>query len=131
MSILYHDEGEAMSEPTEEDVIQKVKNSAARIMQGEGGTLVVGLGTTIALYLLEAFLIFVVPEVGGVFLLAFAFVGWKYLNRIQPTVFLILPVVGWIIYFVVKFFLSCFVGLIATPLWLGGYAASLADAQKR
>lgn len=32
--------------------------------------------------------------------------GWNFLNKITPNIFLFMPVVGWLIYFEIKFFLS-------------------------
>ena len=37
--------------------------------------------------------------------------GWRFLNKITPNIFLFLPIVGWIIYFVVKTVLSVFCGV--------------------
>ena len=41
--------------------------------------------------------------------------GWSGLNRITPTFFLFLPLVGWLFYFVFKAIVSIFVG----PIELG------------
>ena len=37
--------------------------------------------------------------------------GWRFLNKITPNIFLFLPVIGWVIYFVVKTVLSVFCGI--------------------
>lgn len=42
--------------------------------------------------------------------------GWSALSRITPNIFLILPLIGWVVYFFIKLFLSMFVGLVALPL---------------
>jgi hypothetical protein len=42
--------------------------------------------------------------------------GWKTLNRITPAVFLFLPLLGWVIYFIVKIVLSFYVGLVMFPV---------------
>ncbi|MFV0592152.1 MAG: hypothetical protein ACK5M7_12270 [Draconibacterium sp.] len=42
--------------------------------------------------------------------------GWKTLTRVTPQVFLFLPILGWVFYFLVKTILSLFVGLIAFPV---------------
>lgn len=39
--------------------------------------------------------------------------GWRALDRITPNIFLFLPVVGWVIYYVVKGVLSAFIGIFA------------------
>lgn len=41
--------------------------------------------------------------------------GWQALARITPNIFLFLPVVGWIIYFVIKGILSVMIGVFVTP----------------
>ena len=42
--------------------------------------------------------------------------GWAALSKIQPRIFLFLPIIGWVIYFIVKFVLACFVGLGVFPI---------------
>ena len=42
--------------------------------------------------------------------------GWKTLTQITPQMFLFLPVVGWVLYFLIKAILSLFVGLVALPV---------------
>ncbi len=42
--------------------------------------------------------------------------GWKTLNRITPQIFLFLPILGWVLYFLLKGVLSLFVGLVAFPV---------------
>ncbi|WP_062052854.1 hypothetical protein [Aquimarina longa] len=44
--------------------------------------------------------------------------GWKTLTYITPSVFLFLPLVGWGIYFIVKFLLSIAVGVVMFPVRL-------------
>ena len=41
--------------------------------------------------------------------------GWKSLSIIQPKIFLIMPIVGWIFYFGSKGLLSIVVGIFTTP----------------
>lgn len=41
--------------------------------------------------------------------------GWYALNKITPNVFLFMPIVGWLIYFGIKFVLAFYVGLVALP----------------
>jgi hypothetical protein len=41
--------------------------------------------------------------------------GWSATSRITPNVFLILPLVGWLIYFGIKFYVSGMVGFFITP----------------
>lgn len=41
--------------------------------------------------------------------------GWKLLNKITPDIFLSLPIIGWLIYILIKGFISIFIGFIALP----------------
>ena len=50
-----------------------------------------------------------------IYIVLFSFFGWKALNRIQPSIFLVLPLIGWLIYFLLKFFLAIVVGMFVTP----------------
>lgn len=43
-------------------------------------------------------------------------VGWKVLNKITPSIFLWLPVIGWVIYFVIKLTLAFLIGWVAMPI---------------
>lgn len=42
--------------------------------------------------------------------------GWKTLTRITPAVFLFLPIIGWVLYFIIKFALSLCLGLVMLPI---------------
>ena len=42
--------------------------------------------------------------------------GWKTLTRITPSVFLFLPIIGWVLYFIIKFALSLCLGLVMLPI---------------
>ena len=44
--------------------------------------------------------------------------GWKALNRITPNIFLFLPIIGWVVYFVLKIFLSSVIGVFLLPIRL-------------
>ena len=44
--------------------------------------------------------------------------GWKAVRFIKLENFLILPLVGWLIYFGIKFMLAYFVGLFAMPVYI-------------
>jgi len=46
--------------------------------------------------------------------------GWQFLNKITPTMFLFLPLIGWVIYFLIKTILSFMIGFIALPIKLFG-----------
>lgn len=42
-------------------------------------------------------------------------VGWWKLNKLTSKFFLLLPIIGWVIYFCIKFFLAGIVGIFALP----------------
>ena len=44
-----------------------------------------------------------------------AYFGWKALNKITPDVFLIMPIGGWVIYFLIKGILAFFIGFFVAP----------------
>lgn len=44
-----------------------------------------------------------------------AYFGWRALNRITPDMFLIMPLSSWLWYWLIKGFLSIFVGAFVAP----------------
>lgn len=44
--------------------------------------------------------------------------GWRALNKITPNIFLVLPLVGWLFYFIIKFIISVCIGWICLPIRL-------------
>ncbi|KAA6329528.1 hypothetical protein EZS27_021672 [termite gut metagenome] len=42
--------------------------------------------------------------------------GWKTLTRITPTIFLFMPIIGWVLYFIIKLALSLCIGLVMLPI---------------
>lgn len=42
--------------------------------------------------------------------------GWNTLTRITPATLLFLPIIGWVLYFLVKLVLSLGVGLVMLPI---------------
>jgi hypothetical protein len=50
------------------------------------------------------------------YLLVSIVTGWRQLNKLTSSYFLFLPLIGWLIYFFVKFYASAFVGLFVTPV---------------
>jgi hypothetical protein len=56
--------------------------------------------------------------------------GWSALNRITPNIFLFLPIGGWIIYFIIKFFISYFIGIIALPYKLYRFIKTYKKSQQ-
>lgn len=49
----------------------------------------------------------------------FVIFGWKSLTRIQPRMFLWMPLAHWLMYFFVKFLLAFLVGVFVTPFVIG------------
>ena len=45
----------------------------------------------------------------------FATIGYKSITKIQPQMFVFMPVVGWLVYFAVKVGVGLFVGIFLTP----------------
>lgn len=42
--------------------------------------------------------------------------GWGALNRVTPDIFLIMPIIGWLVYFIIKAFLAIIIGWIVMPI---------------
>ena len=76
--------------------------------------------TVIALYLLWAGVLTLMAGASsqaftGIIIVISVAIGWKCVTSIQPRMFLFMPLIGWGIYFLVKFFVSLFAGLFLTP----------------
>ncbi len=63
--------------------------------------------------------VFDAPIIAVIFAIAFIYFGWTALSRITPEIFVIMPVGGWIAYFVIKGFLSFFLGVFVAPWVIG------------
>ena len=50
------------------------------------------------------------------YIVAGIFWGWKVISFIQPKMFLFLPIIGWVFYFLIKILLSMIVGIVAMPV---------------
>jgi hypothetical protein len=57
--------------------------------------------------------------------------GWKIVTFIQPKMFLFLSFGGWVVYFLIKFVISCFAGIVALPIGLVRLIISLVSAHKK
>jgi hypothetical protein len=77
-----------------------------------GGVVLLIAGTIFGYYAEDNFFLALVAG----YVLAGIPSGWVALNKIRPNIFLFLPIIGWVIYFIVKFVLSYFVGLVAFPI---------------
>ncbi|HEU4452381.1 MAG TPA: hypothetical protein VFR81_04945 [Longimicrobium sp.] len=61
------------------------------------------------------------PAAGRIFLMySFAGIpwGWRVLTRITPSVFLVMPLIGWLFYFSIKLTLATWVGMVALPIFV-------------
>lgn len=54
----------------------------------------------------------------------FIYFGWKALNFIQPNVFLIMPIGGWVIYGIIKAILAFFIGIFVAPFSIANIIAT-------
>lgn len=52
--------------------------------------------------------------------------GWKALNKITPSIFLVMSFTGWFIYFFIKGMLSVVVGAFVAPYQIGKMIAAYA-----
>lgn len=48
-----------------------------------------------------------------------AIFGWRVLNMIQPDLFLWMPLLGWLLYFFIKFILAACIGFFVAPFVIG------------
>lgn len=56
--------------------------------------------------------------------------GWAFLTSITPKMFIWMPLVGWLIYFAVKFILAYIVGIVALPIKLYKWISELNKAKQ-
>lgn len=50
-----------------------------------------------------------------ILMVIWGYFGWRSLTFIQPSIFLIMPIAGWIIYFMIKGVASVIVGIFVLP----------------
>lgn len=70
-----------------------------------------------------------VAFIAFIYFALFSYFGWKALNRIQPNVFLIMPIGGWVLYFFIKGILSIFVGIFVAPFVIANKIAVLIQSE--
>ncbi len=56
--------------------------------------------------------------------------GWMALSAITPNIFLFMPVVGWLIYFAIKFLIAYLIGWIALPIKIYKWIRFFSTAKK-
>ena len=64
-------------------------------------------------------------------IIACGFFGWRALNRITPNIFLILPIGGWLLYYLIKALLSCFIGLFVFPFVVSKWIVAKLEEKMR
>ena len=68
------------------------------------------------------------PTATIILLLVFIVFGWKALSKITPDVFLLMPIGGWITYYIIKGILSFIVGFFVAPYVIAkGISTKLSD----
>lgn len=55
--------------------------------------------------------------------------GWSTLNKITPNIFLFMPIIGWVIYFIMKLALSATIGMFVTPYKIYQIVTGLKNAK--
>lgn len=101
------------------------KNAVLTFLGKTAGKWTITLACTVVVFILIALtakyeLVYIMLAYG----LVGAYFGWKALNKITPKIFIWMPIVGWVIYYIVKFFLSVFVGYFITPYQIGKMVSS-------
>ncbi|MBE6708687.1 MAG: hypothetical protein E7578_05550 [Ruminococcaceae bacterium] len=66
-------------------------------------------------FMLAFLTVFDIPVVTVIFAVALGSCGWRALNRITPSMFVVMSFNGWLIYFVVKGILSVAIGVFVAP----------------
>ncbi|MGN0154843.1 MAG: B-box zinc finger protein [Lachnospiraceae bacterium] len=56
--------------------------------------------------------------------------GWEALNKIQPGIFLIMPIIGWVIYFMIKLTLAFLIGWLFFVVRIGKIIYGALQAKK-
>ena len=90
-----------------------------KFLASVGGRIVLTIGFTIIIFGLVFLAMKIHEAVALVLAVAFGFFGWQALNRITPEMFVWMPVGSWLIYYLVKGFISIFIGTFIAPVWLG------------
>lgn len=102
----------------ERRVSEGISNKKKKVSIGK--SILVGLLTAIIYIVVLAVAALISERTYDAFIyIVFAYFGWKMLNRIQPAMFIWMPLVGWIIYLSVKFFLAAMIGAFVAPVVIG------------
>ena len=63
-----------------------------------------------------------------VYVAIFLYYGWKALNSIQPDMFLIMPIGGWVLYYLIKGIIALIIGMFVAPLAIANKIADYIQA---
>ena len=56
--------------------------------------------------------------------------GWSALSRLSPDIFLWMPLIGWVIYFAIKLFISYLIGLFVLPVKMYRWISEMKEVKK-
>lgn len=107
-------------------------DSFKQFLASTAGRIVVTLVTAALVYglIIFAAAIEFIPLVFIVFAVCTYF-GWKALTFITPRIFLVMPLAGWLIYFLIKGIVSFFVGCFVAPFQIGAMVSrAVRDSQQ-
>ena len=107
-------------------------NNQQNFFKGSGGrVLITAISALIIWGLMVVFIYADIPIITLAIAGVCSFFGWRVLNRIQPAMFLWMSWVGWLVYFVVKFFIAVAIGFFIAPFIFGKkLAGSIQDSIK-
>lgn len=86
-------------------------------LRAQVGKLVKEVAISVGLFV-AGFLFFGAENISQAFFIACVPYGWGLLNKITPNIFLFMPIIGWLIYFIVKIALAAMIGVFALPFTL-------------
>lgn len=95
---------------------------------GKAGMIVVFYAVIFGLFMLTMQLFGNAEMIGIVYAVIFGVFGWKALSRIQPSIFLFMPIGGWVIYFIVKGVLAITIGIFVAPFVIAKKVAETVQA---
>lgn len=71
-------------------------------------------------YVITLIIVLLLPDtIGMILALLCVYFGWITLDRIQPALFIWMPIIGWVIYIFVKLIIAYIIGLFVAPYKIG------------
>lgn len=95
---------------------------------GKAGMIIVLYAAIFGLVMLMIQLFQGAEYAGIIVALVFGVFGWKALNKIQPSIFLFMPIGGWVVYFIVKGVLAITIGIFVAPFVIAKKIAETVQA---